>query len=346
MKMRNVLVVLCLLFGPVTTANAQVSINIGLPSVSIGINVGAYPELVQVPDYPVYYAPRLGFNFFFYDGMYWAYQRDAWYASTWYNGPWGMVDRYAVPYYILRVPVRYYRDPPQYFRGWSQNAPPRWGNHWGHEWEERRRGWDKWDRKSAPRPAPPPSYQRQYSGDRYPHAERQHELHNKNYRYQPREAVVRESYKHQAAQRTTETSQRQEKGKGPSQDKGGGRQEKGASPDKGGGRQDSQRSDPTPPRSQPQQGASQREQPMQKGSDEARRPAPAPQKGSADRDQGRQQQQQGASQREQQNPRANQDNNRQDKGASQESRRQQDKDNGSDREKGGGKGQDRTSSAQ
>jgi hypothetical protein len=324
--MRHILIVLCLLFGSVTTANAQVSINFVIPSVSIGVNVGGYPELVRVPDYPVYYAPRLGFNFFFYDGLYWAYQRDEWYASYWYNGPWGMVDRMAVPYFILRVPVRYYRDPPQYFRGWRQDAPPRWGQHWGNQWQDRRRDWDKWDRKSAPPPAPLPVYQRQYSGDRYPRVEQQQELHNKNYRYQPREAVVRESYKQQAAQRKPVTSQQQEKGKGASQEKAG-------------GRQDSQRSDPTPPRSQPQQKSGQREQPVQKGSDDARRPAPAPQKGSADRDQGRQQQ--GAGQREQQNPRAIQEGNRQDKGASQDAKRRQDKDNEDDREKGGGKGQDR-----
>jgi len=245
--MRYVFVMLCLLFGPVTAANAQahVSIQYSIPGVSIGINVGSYPEFVRVPDYPVYYAPHLGFNFFFYDGLYWAYHGDIWYASHWYNGPWGRVDRYVVPYYILRVPVRYYRAPPPYFRDWHRDAPPRWGQHWGNQWQERRRGWDKWDSKSAPRPAPLPTYQRQYSGDRYPRAEQQHELHNKNYRYQPREAVARESYKQQAAQRKPETSQRQERG---------------ASQEKGGGRKDSQRADQAPPRPHPQQGPGPREQ--------------------------------------------------------------------------------------
>ena len=47
----------------------QVSVGIALPGVSIGINVPVYPELVRVPGYPVYYAPQLGANFFFYDGM-------------------------------------------------------------------------------------------------------------------------------------------------------------------------------------------------------------------------------------------------------------------------------------
>ena len=67
-----------------------------------------YPQLVPVRGYPVYYAPQLNSNYFFYDGMYWVYQRDNWYASSWYNGPWGLVAREAVPLYVLRIPVRYY----------------------------------------------------------------------------------------------------------------------------------------------------------------------------------------------------------------------------------------------
>ena len=37
----------------------------------------------------------------------------------------------AVPLFVLRVPVRYYRQPPAYFHGWRSDAPPRWGDHWG-----------------------------------------------------------------------------------------------------------------------------------------------------------------------------------------------------------------------
>jgi hypothetical protein len=64
-------VLLWLLCGSVTSAVAQVSIGIGLPGVSIGINLPVYPQLVPVPGYPVYYAPQLNSNFFFYDGLYW-----------------------------------------------------------------------------------------------------------------------------------------------------------------------------------------------------------------------------------------------------------------------------------
>lgn len=195
--MRKRLIVLCLALCAIAPASAQVSIGIGLPNVSIGINLPVYPELVRVPGYPVYYAPRLNSNFFFYDGLYWVFQGEDWYASSWYNGPWHQVGPRYVPLYILRVPVRYYRQPPAYFRGWQTNSPPRWGDHWGNEWSQHRSGWDRWNRRSAPAPAPLPRYQRNYSGDRYPDAERQQALQQRNYRYQPRDAVVRQTYEAQ-----------------------------------------------------------------------------------------------------------------------------------------------------
>jgi len=200
-KLRYGLIVMWMLMCSVISAEAQVSIGIGLPNVSIGINLPLFPELVPVPGYPVYYAPQLDSNYFFYDGMYWVYQNDNWYASSWYNGPWAFVEPTVVPVFILRVPVRYYRQPPVYFRGWQSNAPPRWGQHWGRGWEQHRRGWDRWNRSSAPARAPLPVYQRQYSGDRYPRQlEQQHSLRSQSYRYQPRDKVVREHFKGQQAE--------------------------------------------------------------------------------------------------------------------------------------------------
>jgi hypothetical protein len=156
-------------------------------------HIPAYPRLVAVPGYPVYYAPQIRANYFFYDGLYWVYRGDNWYASSWYNGPWWRVEPYAVPVYILRVPVRYYRQPPAYFRGWRPDAPPRWSSHWGREWEQKRRGWDTWDRRATPPPAPLPAYQRLYSGDRYPsQIEQQHSLQQQRYPYQPRDPLVRQ----------------------------------------------------------------------------------------------------------------------------------------------------------
>ena len=99
-----------------------------------------------------------------------------------------------VPLFVLRIPVRYYRALPAYFRGWRADAPPRWGDHWGNEWQQQRSGWDQWRRSSTPAPAPLPSYQRRYLGERYPQVEQQRSLRGQNYRYQPRDAIVRQQY--------------------------------------------------------------------------------------------------------------------------------------------------------
>jgi len=321
--MRFVLIALLMMLGSMTPAVAQVSIGIGLPGVSIGINFPIYPELVQVPGYPVYYAPRLNSNYFFYDGMYWVYQGDNWYASSWYNGPWGLVDPWGVPLYVLRIPVRYYRQPPMYFRGWRADAPPRWGEHWGNEWEQRRHGWDRWDRHSAPAPAPLPVYQRKYSGDRYPHAEQQHNLRNQNYRYQPHDALVRQHYQEQPAQRAPAPSARGQQGmpqeKSP-------RQQDAQRPNVPAPQQQSA---PVAPRAQPQ-----------RGGEDAQRPAPTQtppqQRGPAVQGQSPQE---GAVQREPQTPRSSQGSVPQAKGASQEPGRAQGADK--DREKADERAQER-----
>jgi hypothetical protein len=184
--MRSAILVVCLLLGVGAPAAA---------AVSIGFNVGVYPELVPVPGYPVYYAPQLESNYFFYDGLYWVYAQDGWYSSPWYNGPWDPVGPEFMPLFVLRVPVFYYRQPPAYFRSWNPQDSPRWGEHWGHDWEQRRSGWDHWDRASAPMRAPLPEYQRGYSGDHYPRAAQQQTLQNQNYRYEPRDDSVRQQYK-------------------------------------------------------------------------------------------------------------------------------------------------------
>jgi hypothetical protein len=283
--MRNRLIVLWILLCSITSAAAQVSVGIGLPGVSIGINLPVYPELVRVPGYPVYYAPQVNSNYFFYDGMYWVYRGDNWYASSWYNGPWGLVAPEAVPLFVLRVPVRYYRQPPAYFRGWRSDAPPRWGQHWGNAWEQSRRGWDNWNRSAVPLPAPLPVYQRQYSGNRYPRMEQQHVLQSQNYRYQPQNAVVQQHYQAQRVQSAPTSSppgtQALPAPRAQPPQKGGGGVQRPATtqahPQQGGptARQHTQ---------QPQQGATQRVQqvPRSQGQDkgpQGKVPAQAPKQG-------------------------------------------------------------------
>lgn len=195
--MGHELAMILMLLGLATPASAHLGNNVEYASVRIGIRLNFFPTLIVIPGYPVYYAPQLDTNFFFYDGMYWVYQDDYWYASSWYDGPWILVDPEVVPLFILRIPVRYYRRPPVYFYGWHRDSPPHWGEHWGHRWEQHRSGWDKWDRRSAPPLAPLPLYQRQYSGNRYPQLQQQQELQRQNYRYQPHDDIVRQHYQRQ-----------------------------------------------------------------------------------------------------------------------------------------------------
>ena len=47
----------------------------------IGVDLPQYPEMQPVEDSPVYYAPGVDSNYFYYDGQYWDYSNDAWYTS-------------------------------------------------------------------------------------------------------------------------------------------------------------------------------------------------------------------------------------------------------------------------
>ena len=189
--MRRILIAGSLLCCPILSAYADVGIDIGLPSVNIGINVPDYPQMVPVQGLPVYYAPNLSTNDFFYDGRYWVFQGNNWYESSWYNGPWQYQSPDNVPLYVLRVPVAYYRQPPVYFGGWQADAPPRWRDHWGPDWGARHHGWDRWDHQMAPRAAPLPNYQRQFSGNHYPHSNQQQSvIRSQNYHYSSHEPLM------------------------------------------------------------------------------------------------------------------------------------------------------------
>ncbi|MEQ6289202.1 hypothetical protein ACFPAG_01045 [Vogesella sp. GCM10023246] len=213
LKMRYLILALSLLLYPAASTYAQVTIGIGvaLPSINIGINLPMYPYLVRVPGYPVYYAPQLEVNFFFYDGLYWVYEDDRWYAGSWYNGPWVEVVPEYVPLFVLRIPVRYYRRPPAYFSNWRLDRPPRWGDYWGPNWERHHSGWDRWSRPSIPPPAPLPNYQRDYSGSRYPGSvEQQDTIRSRSYRYQPHEPAIHQHFQPRNQQQERPQWQRQQ----------------------------------------------------------------------------------------------------------------------------------------
>ncbi len=195
--MRYVLLAMAILLAPAipppAQAQTQLSIGISDRGFTLGFMMSTYPTLVRIPGYPVYYDPRVDANYFFYDGLYWVYEDDNWYSSGWYNGPWDLIPPAYVPFFILRIPVRYYRRPPAYFRYWRAGDAPRWGERWGRDWERQHSGWDRWDRRSVPVAAPLPSYQSNYIGNRYPRQrEQQRMIESRSYRYQPREAVSRQ----------------------------------------------------------------------------------------------------------------------------------------------------------
>ena len=199
--MRYLIFALAILLGSAVPAFAQVGVNIGIGAVNVGINVPVYPRLVRIPGYPVYYDPALSANYFFYDGLFWVFSDGNWYDSAWYDGPWDLVEPLDVPQFVLLIPVRYYRSPPVFFRGWARDEPPRWGAHWGGDWERRREGWDHWNRSSVPAPAPLPVYQRQYSGGRYPRSvEQQQSIRSQNYNFRPHDAVAQRRFEQSAGQ--------------------------------------------------------------------------------------------------------------------------------------------------
>ncbi len=216
-----------------TAALAQVSVGIALPGVNIGINVPVYPRMIQVPGHPVYYAPQSNSNYFFYDGLYWVYQNDRWYESSWYNGPWQGLEPEQVPVYLLRVPVRYYRAPPGHFHGWGRNSAPRWGEHWGPRWQQAHGDWDRPHRNDAVRAAPLPVYQQPYYGARYPYAPaRQEAIRVEQYRFRPQETVTQQRWE-QHERRAVAPEQRESRDKHEAQGHGRDANERDKGKDKG-----------------------------------------------------------------------------------------------------------------
>jgi len=139
---------LCLLLA--TPAAAGVNLNIG-----IGVPVGppvvvvapppppqvmapAPPSVVVIPGTPVYYAPGLNVDIFFYGGFWWTPYQNYWYRSSYYSGPWLPVQR----------PPRVFFNLPPHYRDYAVRERPipygQFRQHW-RDWDRDRRGGD-WDR--------------------------------------------------------------------------------------------------------------------------------------------------------------------------------------------------------
>ena len=110
------------LAGPVRAADVHIGINIGVPPPP-PVVVEAPPPLVVVPQSPVYYAPSLPYNYFYYGGLYYTFHDGYWFNAGSYNGPWTFVAVERVPRPIRVVPVRYYKIPPGQ---WKKHGRPHW----------------------------------------------------------------------------------------------------------------------------------------------------------------------------------------------------------------------------
>jgi len=188
--MKRFLLAALLVLSPIFPAAAQ-------EYYDIDVDLPQYPEMVPVPDSPVYYAPEVDSNYFFYDGLYWDYYNDAWYSSPWYNGPWSLVDPIYVPTYLLWVPIHFFHRVPSYWRGWRVDRPPRWGERWGRDWQVRHNEVFRGRQRPQYARAPLPDYQRSYNraNANYPRVpQQQSTLHSQQYAYRPQEHVVRQQY--------------------------------------------------------------------------------------------------------------------------------------------------------
>ena len=145
--MRNVIIALAILLCSALPARAQFSIEFGAPGVNIGINMPV-SHARSLPGYPVYYDPQVNSNYFLRRTLL------------------GLLGRQLVRKRVVQRAVATGRAglrpqfrcsfrcattaPPVYFRGWYRDGPPRWGEHWGHTWEQRRVGWDRWIASPSP----------------------------------------------------------------------------------------------------------------------------------------------------------------------------------------------------
>ena len=173
MNMRHVLrtglLALGLVIGSVTPATAQVSIGIGLPGVSIGINLPVYPQLVRGAGLPGLLRAASEFELLLLRRHVLGLPGDNWYASSWYNGPWGLVARR--PCRCSSCASRCATTGARR-RTSTDGGPTRrrvgasTGATTGSSIEA-----DGTSGIATPRRrrAPLPTYQRQYSGNRYPH---------------------------------------------------------------------------------------------------------------------------------------------------------------------------------
>ena len=113
--------VAAMLWSGVAAAGADVKIDIGIGVPPIVLTTP--PSLVVVPGTPVYYAPDVSANVFFYKGRYYTVANGVWSMAPAYGGPWAVIQIGQVPAPVVAVPVEYYKIPPGQLK---KHGPPPW----------------------------------------------------------------------------------------------------------------------------------------------------------------------------------------------------------------------------
>jgi hypothetical protein len=103
----------------VKAADVKINIGLGVPPIVLT----APPQLVVVPGTPVYYAPDVSANLFFYKRRYYTVANGVWAMAPAYNGPWAVIETGQVPTPVVAVPVQYYKIPPGQLK---KHGPPPW----------------------------------------------------------------------------------------------------------------------------------------------------------------------------------------------------------------------------
>ena len=107
-------------------ADVNVNINLGVPPAPPPIVIAEPPPMIVVPRTTVYYAPSVGYDFFYYGGRYYTFHEGGWFWSASVHGPWGNIEIGHVPPPVLRVPIAYYKVRPVAWRKCKHNGPPPW----------------------------------------------------------------------------------------------------------------------------------------------------------------------------------------------------------------------------
>ena len=96
---------LCLAAVPDSQASnvdVGININIGAPAVVIA----SPPEFLLIPSLGLYISIGAPYDLFYLNGYYYHFNKNRWYRSHHYQGPWGYIDRGSLPKRILKHEYR------------------------------------------------------------------------------------------------------------------------------------------------------------------------------------------------------------------------------------------------